>query len=68
MPSEVSIEVSDLTWLYDSFALLLDHVPATLPLNMKIAKQQRAAIRKRGIRKTQPHHCFTGLSSSSSLV
>jgi len=64
MPSSTSD--SDPTWLYNRDLLCLDHVPAPFTSNMKTAKQQRAAIKKGGIRTIQPHHCFTGLSFSSS--
>mmetsp|Transcript_22507 Transcript_22507/g.43078 ORF Transcript_22507/g.43078 Transcript_22507/m.43078 type:complete len:210 (-) Transcript_22507:472-1101(-) len=35
---------------------------------MKTAKTKKATIKNRGIRKIQPHHCFTGLSPSSWMV
>mmetsp|Transcript_138811 Transcript_138811/g.276811 ORF Transcript_138811/g.276811 Transcript_138811/m.276811 type:complete len:214 (-) Transcript_138811:493-1134(-) len=69
MSSEVLIEVSNpssSSSLHARDLLHVDHIPETCPLNTKKAKQQRAAMRKTGIRKTQPHHCFTGFSSSSS--
>mmetsp|Transcript_16182 Transcript_16182/g.31451 ORF Transcript_16182/g.31451 Transcript_16182/m.31451 type:complete len:292 (+) Transcript_16182:1025-1900(+) len=66
MSSEVSNEASNPSSLYALDLWHLDHVPATFPLNMKNAKQQRVAMKKRGIRNTQPHHCVTGPSASSS--